>query len=204
MSRPAKGNPEISEEPSNWNLAPAHGKRNLSLHRHKRLILALVWCFAACRSTSPEARFEFSRPQMGAPFRVVLYAPDRARAEAAAEAAFRRVSGLNDILSDYETDSELSQLSRTAGTGKAVPISPDLWAVLRESRRFAELSNGAFDVTVGPCVNLWRKARRENKLPDAQRLAEARASVGHEKLQLDPARRTATLLVADMKLDLGG
>ena len=161
---------------------------------------------AGCQSIEPEnlARFEFSKPQMGAPFRVVLYAGERTQAETAAQAAFRRVEELNGLLSDYDTDSELNQLSRTAGSGKAVSLGSDLWQVLTEAQRYARLSEGAFDVTIGPCVNLWRRARREQRFPDRDRIAEARESVGHEKLRLDPAGRTATLLAPDMKLDLGG
>ena len=166
------------------------------------VFFAVSVLFLGCRSVPPQARFEFSKPQMGAPFRIVLYAADKSHAETAASAAFRRVEELNAILSDYDTDSELSQLSRTAGSGQALPVSPDLWKVLTESQRFAQLSDGAFDVTVGPVVSLWRKARREQKFPDATRLAEARKSVGYQKLQLK--NRTARLLVPNMKLDLGG
>ena len=168
------------------------------------LLILLALGVAGCRSKTPErlARFEFSRPQMGAPFRIVLYARDKARADEAAGAAFRRVEALNEMLSDYETDSELNQLSRSAGSGRAIPLSDDLWKILVEAQRFAKLSEGAFDITVGPCVNLWRKARREHKFPEAARLAEARQAVGHEKLVL--TRKTARLLVPDMKLDLGG
>jgi len=166
-------------------------------------LLALV-VFAGCRSDygRQAARFEFSKPQMGAPFRIVLYAPDAAHAGAAANAAFQRVESLNQIFSDYETDSELNALSRTAGSGKAVPVSDDLWRILVQAQRFAELSTGGFDVTVGPCVNLWRKARREKKLPDSARLAEALQAVGYKKLELK--NKTARLLAPDMKLDLGG
>jgi FAD:protein FMN transferase len=179
MNRRAKGNPEIG------------------------FVLLALAAFG-CQSTPPTAltRYEFSKPQMGAPFRIVLYARDKQQAEAAANAAFRRVEQLNQILSDYDTDSELNQLSRTAGSGKAVPVSRDLWNVLEASQRLANLSDGAFDVTVGPYVNLWRKARREQKFPDTNRLAEARQAVGYDKLRL--SNRTARLLVPDMKLDLGG
>jgi FAD:protein FMN transferase len=52
-------------------------------------------------------------------------------------------------------------------------------------------------------VNLWRKARREKKLPDANLLAEARKAVGYKNLQLDAKYRSAKLLVPNMRLDLG-
>ncbi|HKQ39620.1 MAG TPA: FAD:protein FMN transferase [Verrucomicrobiae bacterium] len=169
-----------------------------------QIIFVSIFTLAGCRSADPRhmARYEFSKPQMGAPFRIVLYAPDAAAAETAANAAFRRVETLNQIFSDYETDSELNELSRTAGSGKAVPVSNDLWRILLQSQRFSELSDGTFDVTVGPCVNLWRKARRDKKLPDPPRLAAALRAVGYKKLAL--RKHTARLLVPDMKLDLGG
>jgi thiamine biosynthesis lipoprotein len=160
---------------------------------------------AGCASISPSqlSRFEYSQPQMGLLFRVVLYAPDQPTAEAAAQGAFARIKQLNDILSDYEYDSELSQLSRTAGEGREVQVSRELWTVLEFAQRISERSDGAFDVTVGPCVSLWRKARREKKLPDPARLEEARQGVGWKNLVLDPKQRTARLLVPGMRLDLG-
>ena len=175
--------------------------------RRSRLVSLLLLLVAAGCATRPESalkRFEFSEPQMGVPFRIVLYAPDAATAESSARAAFQRVSQLNDILSDYDTDSELSRLSRTAGSGQAVPLSPELWKVLERAQQFSARSDGAFDVTVGPYVSLWRKARREQKLPRADLLAAARQSVGWQKLKLDPKTRSATLLAEDMRLDLGG
>jgi len=148
-------------------------------------------------------RFEFTEPQMGAPFRIVLYALDKPAADAAARLAFDRIKQLNDILSDYDTDSELSRLSQTAGSGRRVKVSDDLWRVLERSQDLARRTDGAFDVTVGPAVSLWRKARREKKLPDQAKLAEALKAVGYQKLRLDAKRHTAELLAPYMRLDLG-
>jgi thiamine biosynthesis lipoprotein len=141
---------------------------------------------------------------MGVPFRIVLYAPDKETATASARGAFNRIKQLNDILSDYDDDSELSRLSRTSGQGCAVKLSDDLWRVLIEARKIAETSRGSFDVTVGPVVNLWRRARRVQRLPDSGILAEARKAVGYNNLKLDPTDRTAKLLMPNMRLDLGG
>jgi len=177
------------------------------LRKTLSLLLPVLFLSAGCvtprqDSGASSARFEFAQPQMGLPFRIVLYAADQAAADSAAGAAFARISQLNDILSDYDTDSELSRLSRTAGEGRAVPVSADLWFCLARSEALAARTGGAFDATVGPLVSLWRKARREKKLPRPDVLAEARAAVGWEKLRLDPKARTATLLVPNMRLDL--
>lgn len=149
-------------------------------------------------------RFQFTQPQMGVPFRIVLYAPDQTTAESAAADAYKRIKELNAIFTDYDTDSELNVLSQTAGKGFDVPVSPDLWRVLERSQTLARQTEGAFDITIGPVVSVWRKARYEKKMPDPARLAERRAAVGHDKLVLDPKRRTARLLVPFMHLDLGG
>ncbi len=165
----------------------------------------LLGC-AGCRTlpAAPLERFEYTEPQMGVPFRIVLYAEDRARAEAAARAAFDRIAELNAILSDYDSDSELNRLCETSGSGRAVPVSDELWTVLARAQELARQTDGAFDVTVGPYVHLWRRARREQTLPDPGRLARARAAVGWQHLELDARQRTARLRVSRMRLDLGG
>lgn len=140
---------------------------------------------------------------MAVPFRITLYAPDEAAARVAADAAFERVEVLNSILSDYDSDSELSRLSQTAGQGRAVPVSTDLWRVLEASQKLATRSEGAFDISVGSIVNLWRRARRKRELPDAALLARLRNRVGYKNIRLDPASHSVELLVPEMRLDLG-
>ena len=150
------------------------------------------------------SRFEYERPEMGMAFRIVLYATNQASAETASTAAFQRIQQLNDIMSDYDEDSELSKLSRSSGSGQQVPVSEDLWFVLSRAEDLSEKSGGAFDVTVGPCVALWRRARRVRQLPDSARLARAREAVGYQHVRLNPGNHTVELMVPNMKLDLGG
>ncbi len=168
--------------------------------------LLLVAGFA-CRTPEPAApltRCEYSRPQMGVEFRIVLYAPDQARGDTAAAAAFARVAELNALLSDYEDASEVTRLSKSAGSGQAMPAGPDLWLVLDRAQRLAARTEGAFDVTVRPLVQVWRRARRQREMPSLEKLAAAREATGYRHLELDPRRRTARLLVPEMSLDLGG
>ncbi len=172
------------------------------------LSLTLVSCVSLSKTAPapgpPLARYQYERPEMGVPFRITLYAPGQASADRAAEAAFSRVKQLNDIMTDYDADSELSKLSHTSGQGRRVPVSPDLWLVLERAQAMSRRSDGAFDVTVGPCVNLWRRARRQQELPDPQRLAQARKSVGYRLVRLYPKTHEVELLAPDMRLDLGG
>ncbi|HWE36759.1 MAG TPA: FAD:protein FMN transferase [Isosphaeraceae bacterium] len=148
-------------------------------------------------------RFEFRETHMGSEFKILLYSPDAATARRASRAAFDRVARLDAALSDYDPESELSRLSDKAG-GPPVPVSADLFRILERSKELADRSGGAFDPTIGPVVKLWRRARRQKKLPDAVALEAARAKVDHRRLRLDRERRTAQLLKPGMRLDLGG
>ena len=148
-------------------------------------------------------RFEFSQPHMGTQVRVVVYAPDATTAWRASRAAFRQIAALDDTMSDYKTGSELMRLCRSAG-GPPVRVSRDLFRVLERAQEIAQQTNGAFDVTVGPVVRLWRRARRRVELPDAVELASARKLVSYKYLRLDPEARTVRLLKPGMLLDLGG
>jgi thiamine biosynthesis lipoprotein len=167
---------------------------------------SLIFLLAGCSTTpSPElGRYEFTRREMELPFRIVLYAPSNDLASNAAQAAFARIHHLNDVLSDYDSDTELSRLSQTSGQNQEVSVSDDLWRVLARAEEISRKSDGAFDITVGPLVNLWRKARREKKFPDAELLREARSRVGYTNLLLNPRTKTAKLLVPGMRLDVGG
>lgn len=151
-----------------------------------------------------QLRHEFQHGQMGTLFKLVVYAPDSAVATRAAMAAFARLDTLNQILSDYRDDSELSQLSRTAGTGAWVRASPDLWAVIAASQKASRLTHGAFDLTIGPLVQLWRRAARQKELPSSRRIRQAKRLVSHRQLQLDGANRGVRLPKLGMRLDAGG
>ncbi len=149
-------------------------------------------------------RYEFSHPQMGTVFRLTLYASHDSVARQASQAAFRRIDELNAILSDYQPDSELSRLSATAGSGQAVKVSNDLWRVLLVSQQAARMSGGAFDITAGPLVGLWRRAKRQHELPTTQSLRKARQSVGYQHMKLYAREKKVMLLKPGMKLDAGG
>ncbi len=140
---------------------------------------------------------------MGVQARIVLFAPDSTAARRAAVAAFDRIADLDEIMSDYRRDSELMQLGGRAGSGP-VAVSRDLFDVLTLSTQLSEQSGGAFDVTIGPVVRLWREARRLGRLPDPAILADARSRAGPNLMKLDPEQQSVELLAPGMQLDLGG
>jgi FAD:protein FMN transferase len=167
------------------------------------IALFLVSLGSAAGRADELRRFEYSEPHMGTTFRLVLYAADQALADRAAKAAFTRVAELDGRLSDYKQTSELMQLCQKAG-GPPVAVSDDLFRVLEYGQVVSQISDGAFDVSVGPLTKLWRLSRRTHQLPDPDKLAMARALVGYQNIKIDPKNRTVQLLKPGMQLDLGG
>lgn len=165
-------------------------------------LLLAVMASNACGGAALE-RFEFRERHMGTEARLAFYAPDRAAAEHAARAAFSRIAELDSILSDYRADSELNAVTRAhPDTGAAV--GSDLFAVLAFALPLARETNGAFDITAGPVVRLWREALRTTHLPGDSARCSALARVGWQHVSLDSARRRVTFALPGMQLDAGG
>ncbi|MEX0779367.1 MAG: FAD:protein FMN transferase [Balneolales bacterium] len=151
-------------------------------------------------------RFEYESPHMGTLFRIILYAPDEATAKSASHAAFQKVEVLNEIMSDYISDSELNELSATSGTGKAVRVSPSLFFVLKKAEEFSRITDGAFDITMGPYIQLWREMHKDEnpQLPDDSTMAEFGSKVGYTNIKFNEKDHSVQLTQEDMLLDLGG
>lgn len=168
-------------------------------------LLLLAWLAAAAAGAQPApvlARFEGVEPHMGTLARITVFAPDEAAARVALRAGFDRIAALNATLSDYLPDSELSRITREA-VGREVEMSRDLCRVLSRAQALAEATDGAFDVTQGPVIRLWREARRLKRLPDAAALEEAAQRSGFRHMRLDARRCVVSFDIAGMQLDVG-
>lgn len=178
-----------------------------------RIILLVCLLLAAaltgCASIDDAAggaalrRFEYSQVHMGVRARIVLYSESESIAADAARAAFARIAELDAMMSDYRSDSELMRLCNRAGTGP-VAVSDELFEVLTFAKTLHEQSGGAFDVTAGPVVRLWREMRRSGMLASREEIAAARDLVGSQWMTLDPDAQTVELLNPGVILDLGG
>lgn len=113
------------------------------------------------------------------------------------------LEGVNDQMSTYRPDSELSRFNASDSTDW-FPVSTETATVVAEAQRVSHESNGAFDATVMPLVNLWSfgPEGRSNAVPSDEELAERRSHVGYEKLEvrLDPPalRKTDPRMSVDL------
>jgi thiamine biosynthesis lipoprotein len=171
------------------------------------VLAAMAGCCRTCPAPASEPRplhrYQFVLLRMGVRVTLTVHATDEPTARKASAAAFDRIAQIESIASDWQVNSELSNLSRRAGAGP-VRISEELFFLLARSQALAEQTDGAFDVTVGPVVQVWRKARQDRRLPADDELRRAMELIGWRKLRLDARQRTADLALPGMKLDLGG
>ncbi len=152
---------------------------------------------------------------MAVPVRIVLYAESETLAETCAEAAYKRFDEINASMSDYDLSSEILRLARdndlrflkdSCSDDGWREISDDLFAVMQAARKYAKLSDGAFDVTVSPLVQLWRRARRLRKMPSRDDIEQAKSLVGSHLWELDDSggEKRIRLYKGGMRFDFGG
>lgn len=157
-------------------------------------------------STSAQSlpRFTFAEPHLGTIVQFTLYAADETVANEAARAGFARIKQLDQIFSDYKSDSEIMRLCEKSGSGEAIEVSEELFYLVQRALEVSEQTEGAFDVTAGPLIQLWRRARKQKVLPTPEEIAVARERVGWRFIRLQRQPQTIELTQPGMRLDFGG
>jgi thiamine biosynthesis lipoprotein len=140
---------------------------------------------------------------MGTFVHVVAVAQDAGTAKKCVRVALEEIRKVDDLMSDYKSDSEISRVNKEA-FDKAVKVSESTYEVLQRSVEFGKMTGGAFDVTVGPLVALFRKSKENKVAPSEEQIALARSKVCFEKLKLDSENKTVQFSDNGMLLDLGG
>ena len=160
----------------------------------------------------PLVRFELSVPSMGSNLDMVVYAQTGQQAKSTMDAGLREIDRLSLILSNYDSESEISKLCNQSSQDPIV-VSEDLGRVFKHSQRWNRLSEGKFDITVGRLSQIWRASRKQKQLPLQSEIEEARLRCGWRMLRFDPEfANTAEvttptkvqMLVPGMQLDVSG
>ena len=148
-------------------------------------------------------RLESSVVAMGSAYSVVVYGEDRTRMEEAVDAAFAEVQRLDQMLSNYKPESELSEINRYAAE-RPVPVTQEMFDLLAACMEYSRESEGAFDITVGPLMKVWGFYKGTGRLPHRAEILGAMDRVGYRNIILDAAHRTVRFAKAGTELDPGG
>ncbi len=140
---------------------------------------------------------------MGTGARVKALAPNRQTAQNCIRVAMEQFNLIEKIFSDKRSDSQISLVNREAYK-RPVKVSREVFDLITTSFTFSELSGGAFDITVGPLVDLWKQAGDANNVPSDEQIKESLSKVGYKKLILNEADSSVRFTVEGMRLDFGG
>lgn len=125
------------------------------------------------------------------------------KAEEAVQAAYGEITRLENMLSRFVRDSEISRINSSAGIS-CEKVGSETYEVLSRTVGFSNCCHGCFDVTIGPLVCLWADAGKKSGPPGEADIARMLPLVDHNTLLLDPHEMTAGLERAGQSVDLGG
>lgn len=120
-------------------------------------------------------------------------------AQVAVDESFEKIF---EFVEDVKVD--VKKINDGAGNGEFVKISPNVFEVLKISQEYAEITGGAFDVTIGAAVDLWKVAKKNKSLPAQEEISRVKNFVGYKHLHLDEKKCSVYLDTAGMKINLGG
>jgi thiamine biosynthesis lipoprotein len=174
------------------------------------IVIALVAVFVANRVFFPPPLllFQDRRELMDTWVTITVYDQDPQAAQAAIDAAFARMGEVEQIASIYDPQAEAFRLNKT---GKLDDPSPELWELIVAAKEYYTLTNGAFDITVEPLLDLWRYKKGVEKqfweldpTVQAEAITETLALVGADRIKLTSDPHRSIVLDPGMEITLGG
>lgn len=118
----------------------------------------------------------------------------------AAKLVFDEMGRIEDLLSKYKNESEISRLNKNV----ALVVSPDTLYVIKEAKKIWMVTAGIFDITIGTLMDIWGFTDRDYKVPTESQIKEALRLVGSDKILIDEDKRQINFGLEGMKIDLGG
>ncbi|MCX5693319.1 MAG: FAD:protein FMN transferase [Candidatus Omnitrophica bacterium] len=134
---------------------------------------------------------------------ISCYGVSKDKAIAAIDAAFKEMERVEKVFNKFDEDSEVSKINRLAGSEKVI-ISKEFFNLTEESIYYSGISEGAFDITVAPLMEIWGFVRKHKVIPDKDAVENALKSVGYKNIALDPEELSIRFLNKGVKVDFGG
>ena len=140
--------------------------------------------------------------QMGTLVKITAVARSESVAQAAATAGFAEIRRLEELLSTWIPTSELSRVNAAAGV-MPVYVSPETLAVVQRAIQAAEMTDGGFNIAIGPAVDAWRVTEGQ-RIPTEAELDALRPLVDLMSVHANVRERTIFLAKTGMRIDVGG
>ncbi len=152
---------------------------------------------------NPGQTYNYHHMAMDTTIELRLQADSRREADAVKDEVFAEMERLEELLSRSLSGSDVERLNRMAGK-EAVEVSPETLLVVEAALEYSRLSEGAFDPTIAPLIDVWGFRDQQYRVPGQAEIESALSRVDYRLLQLDPEQGTLYLPEVGMSLDLGG
>jgi len=140
---------------------------------------------------------------MGSPFNIIFYHTDSAEAASLAKECLLIVDSLNNIFSDYNSESEVGKLALQKNLTD-IKASGELFEMIVKSKDAWARSGKTFDITIGALTQLWRKAKKENSFPSEGEIKAAKDLTGFKNLIINERSKTIAFKKQGIRFDFGG
>ncbi len=140
---------------------------------------------------------------MGTIYKIEIYSDNKVKAEQAFNQAFLEIRKCDLILSNYRADSELNKVLDEAYS-HPVKVSDYFFEITERSLYFSKITNGMFDITIEPLVNLWGFKNKDFHQPSDLEIQKVKNDIGYKNIILDKENKTIFLKSSKIKLDFGG
>lgn len=140
---------------------------------------------------------------MGTFVELSSYGTSREKIIKAMDDAFREIKRIEGLFSKYDEASEISRINRLAGERELI-IAREVFDVIEHSLYYSKLSDGAFDITVAPLMDIWRFDQSDPFIPDDITIENALEYIGYEKVVMNKENLSVHFLDSRVKIDLGG
>lgn len=180
--------------------------RDWPISRVMRLLTLLVCglLVTGCRQEPGLEKASLSGATMGTTWAVTLYAkPGAVDVSALQQKLVQRLAQINRLMSTYDPDSEVSRFNNQTGLG-CFSVSPETAEVVALAREISVLSSGAFDISVGPLVDLWGfgPPQRLPVLPSEEHVRGALARVGYQNVEICSGQAAIRKRIPTLRIDL--
>ena len=166
----------------------------------RTLSLVLV-ALMALPSAARAAWFDRTEAIMGTRVYVQLWAEDPARGNEAIDAVMADMRRIDDLMSHYKPESQLSRINQHANEGP-VEVDQELFDLIKLSTYYSQITEGAFDITYASVGYLYDYPKHIH--PTEAQIKNALPSVNWRNMLLDEAHHTVRFEHAGMRIDLGG
>ena len=165
------------------------------------MIIAIVLPIGLIGCTKEQTSESIGRTEviMGTVVKVTLY---DGGSQEILDKVFERIAEIENLVSINKEGTELNKLNENAGI-KGVKVSDTSYEIIKRGLYYSELSNGGYDITIGPLVKLWSIGLPEAKVPTQEEIGKIIKNIDYSKVKINPDTKEVFLSEKGIMLDLG-